>query len=980
MNGEVALIVRKDGSESYLDLFENESISQNWRFTDLNNFQSTGAFSREFRIPFSDRNQLALGPLFDVNYSAGIDNFFHYKLPAEIRVDTLPIATGYIRVRKIYKQKNVINEVEIAFYAETPDLFKAIGEKKLADIAALGDFTETINYAAITGGPSGRIWTLVDRGQLWSEGGQQGTRRVQDGSNPLYASDLTPAISWDFLLGYIIQEAGFELEAGSLMAILNAYYMPWCNSAVLNTADLGYQYFFRAYNNNIVFPAISSGQTSAFIPYITPFIAFDNNGDYNSGTSTYTAPGGGRYTFHMTLNMESSGYTSLANRTRLKVYAVINGTEQYMNSWIYTDNATIDFIYGFDLLQGDEITFGFRYEIITSTGAQAGIASVFLYGGSGNLNGSLVEIIGTRFNYGQDINYALNAPDMRQIDFVNDVIKMHNCVIVADRVNPNKISIVPYNSYIGSGDQLDWTSKLDIDKDITIYSTVDLQKAKTTFSYTAGDDYLSQQYKLANRVFGDYKAEGYTINPDTEPSTFIQGDNTVQLVTRSTPCGVIDGSNIIIPQFINQQNQFVKPGPRCLYSGANFYSIALYDDAVDSTVFTQVPTLLNYNTPIPSINDSDLNWAPEIPPFQIPTNPYNNLFNLYWRNAFNELYSPDARIMEASFALDLSDILTFEFSDIIYINDSMWRILEIQDYKVGAFESTKVKLMKYLRSEADCTNTPFSVELNGQVIFHNGNDEEVAATQSCCTRYGYSWSESAGLCYSFNQGPTTPPGGITGNQVNEVERLTRDIPNTSSGSTGGTTSGVVIAAIAGNNNTLAVGDTLKLTAPVRGAAMVGKNVLTKLPGFHLGGGWTVDNRSNGDGNHQYGAVILSSKDVLNSVGDKLDFVLEGINTAHIDLPNDTHMACSITVNVYDFATNNYMSKLCHVFFKKVGATASASAVTTLDTINTFPSLTLALTIDTATNTAQHRISLAAGGSGFPYNLQGTITIQYTQIR
>jgi hypothetical protein len=92
------------------------------------------------------------------------------------------------------------------------------------------------------------------------------------------------------------------------------------------------------------------------------------------------------------------------------------------------------------------------------------------------------------------------------------------------------------------------------------------------------------------------------------------------------------------------------------------------------------------------------------------------------------------------------------------------------------------------------------------------------------------------------------------------------------------------------------------------------------------------------------------------------------------------MACLISINVYDFNNDNYMTKLCHVFFKKVGATATASAVTTIDSISSFPLLTLALTIDTATNTAQHRLLLTAGGLGFPYDLQATATIQYTQIR
>ena len=968
--------------EFYLDLFENESISQNWRFTDLNNFQSTGAFSREFRIPFSDRNQDVLGPLFDVNYSAGIDNFFHYKLPAEIRVDTLPIASGYIRVRKIYKQKNVINEVEIAFYAETPDLFKAIGEKKLADIAALNDLNEYVIYDNVVGGPSSRIWTLLDRGQLWSEGGQEGTRRITNPAAPLYASDFTPAVTWDFLLGNIIAEAGFQLEAGSLQSILGSYYMPWCNSAVLNTDDLGYQYFFRAYNtSNVVIPdLIPVPSNRAFYTGLTE--SFDNNNSFDPTTGMYTAPAGGRYTFHFTFNFSTSSYTMDAARTRVSVFALINGTnEVQIGSAEYVTGTTLDFIYGFDFTPGDTLEIFFRRELTTYEGNppfNGATAAVIVTPGTGALGSSLIEIIGTQFNYGQNIVYSANAPDMRQIDFLNDVIKMHNCIIISDKTNPNKISIVPYNSYIGSGNKVDWTSKLDIDKDITVYSTVDLQKAKTTFTYSAGDDYLSQVYKANNRVYGDYKAEGYTINPSTDPSTFAIGENSVQLVTRSTPCGVIDNSIVIIPQFINQQNEFVAPGPRCLYY-AGSSSMQVFDDSdgIETAVTTSMPTLCNYSTTAPDIYDYDLNFAPEVPPFSIIGNPYNNLFNLYWRNSFNELYSPDARIMEASFALELSDILTFQFNDIIYINDSLWRILEIQDYKVGAFESTKVKLIKYLSSEADCTSTPSYAQVNGQVVFVNGTGDEVPATQSCCVRYGFTWSEGEGLCFVAAQGGVRPNGGLTGNPVNVIPRFNGEPVERTSGTTA---TGSNVTVPFGNNNALAVGDTLTLAGQVRGAAMVGKNVYTNLPGFHLGGGWTLDNRANGDGNHQYGAVILSAKDNVASVGATLPLTIEGIPSSYIELPNDTHMACLISINVYDFNSDNYMTKLCHVFFKKVGATATASAVTTMDSISSFPLLTLALTIDTATNTAQHRLLLTAGGLGFPYDLQATATIQYTQIR
>ena len=172
-----------------LDLFENESISQNWKFQDLSNFTAQGAFSREFRIPYSENNQQVLGALFDVNVTAGTANYFHYKLPAEIRVDTLPIATGYIRVRKVYRQMNRINEVEVAFYAETPDLVRNIGEKKLADIADLTNLDEIVQYQNVTNPSATRIWAICDRGQRWSEGGEENTRSLITGSPPVFTHD-----------------------------------------------------------------------------------------------------------------------------------------------------------------------------------------------------------------------------------------------------------------------------------------------------------------------------------------------------------------------------------------------------------------------------------------------------------------------------------------------------------------------------------------------------------------------------------------------------------------------------------------------------------------------------------------------------------------------------------------------------------------------------------------------------------------------
>jgi hypothetical protein len=90
--------------EVFLDLYENESISQNWNFTDISEFKVVGSYSRQFRIPLTQRNQEVLGAVSEVNYigSQTDEAFFNTKIQAEIRVNTLPIINGHLRIIRAF--------------------------------------------------------------------------------------------------------------------------------------------------------------------------------------------------------------------------------------------------------------------------------------------------------------------------------------------------------------------------------------------------------------------------------------------------------------------------------------------------------------------------------------------------------------------------------------------------------------------------------------------------------------------------------------------------------------------------------------------------------------------------------------------------------------------------------------------------------------------------------------------------------------
>lgn len=981
-----------------LDLYPAESISQNWQFQDLNTFAALGSFTRQFRLPATANNIHVIGALDDANFNNTANaeySYFHIKLPAEIRVDTLPIASGYIRVMKVYKQLDKFTDFEVAFYAETPDLIKAIGEKKLADLTDLPNLNHVVNLAntAANAVSTELMYGLVDRGQRWSELGEVNTRPLLNATQPVYASDLTPALRWSYIMQQIFNDAGFVLNASTLMSYLNSYWMVWCNSKQPTTTDLQQQFFFSAYGNADV-----NITTSGYTQVQANIELYDNGGDYNTSTYIYTAPTLGDYTLESWAVFNTGASVGLGQSLTVQLVAVINAS--FQNTHVISERQL------FIENQNDDITIGGQLAITLNTNdtvkfylnLQPNITdpditnptidiTLLHQADTGALNdGYGYRLVGIAPLFGYTMNMPLNAPDMKQIDFVRDVIAMHNCFIIPNRQIPNELSVIPALDYIGSGNIVDWSNKLDISKDITLYGTQDLQRKKTTFTYATADDAFNKLFIDNGRTYGNYIINGYRVSASDVPSDFLTGEMSVTLITRPTPCANVPGTTITIPMFLNPEfTDFVAPGPRCLYD-AGGYDIIMYDDNASSVVLHGIRTWSHYSDINAQFDDYDLNFAPETPIHNITSNPYNNLFNLYWRDYLNGIYSSEARIMEAYFALDLTDIISFSFGDQIYVKDAYWRIIEITDYKVGDVESTLVKLIKLVTPAPDCALIPVSVGLDGVVSFENQEGDPAEATEQCCVRYGYEWNGTD--CFANIGGDIIvpdDPGGVRRTLgIASVNEGTRNLfttlgLNAATDVSQSIFGGRFITAPSGNSNTLAVGDVLTIDGNVRGAALVGKNVLTKTGGLHLGGGWLADDRTNSNGQVQSGTIMLSAKDTWNASGDGIELLIEGIASNRLNLPNNTGWACMLVVNVAKDNIANYGYGVFTFYLKKT-TTTSASAVNTVITTNDFSTITLNASINTATNTAQHRISITATGTGFPHsNVRIVASLHYTQF-
>jgi hypothetical protein len=963
-----------------LELYDNETISQNWRFQDLTSFTALGSFSRQFRIPATATNCDACGILHDVNWADSVD-YFQTKMTAELRVQTLPIARGYIRVMKAITQADKLADFEITFYSETPDLFTSITGKKLRDLDGLRELNAVLDYDEVinaTGYPY--LYSLTDYGQQWSEAGEQGTRSIY-ATRPFSApraADLTPSLSWRWIFQQIIKEAGFTYTGVELDNILYRYFAPWINSKQLNYLEKPEQTFFKFYLSTPL--TINSG-LNVFPSVIE---VFDNGSNVSAGL--FTAPYSGMFKFRYWISTDlpfGPGGTPL-NVAPLQVVFqnLTSGDSQMINE--------IPLVSGFNNFDSTNtapeffLKDGDTFQI-----AFSGLIGLVLETGEPYTSGSGLELIDVNIVDGATLDWTANAPDMLQTDFMRDVFNMHCCVVVPDRLLPNVMQIAPIKDYLGTGSSRDWSDKLDISKDIVIGNTADFQTKNMTFTYSAGEDVGSKIYTGLNRIYGDFKVSNYTVSENDVPTDFAKdGELKVQLTTQSTPSNYINGTGIPIPKFVDQDGNFVAPKMRCLFQGGDVeMTLMNFDTFIPDTAYT-VPLLSHFRLIIPQLNTDDLNWAPESTLYISGIAPIDNLFNLYWRDYLNELYSPQARVLEAHFALDLADVQSFTFADRIWCKGAWWRILDINDYKIGTSDTVAVKLLKIVEAAPMSSATPDEVNAGGEVTFVDGAGNPITPTQATCERYGFTWDPITQTCFAN----TTQPQNISnqvptklGRSTNEVSSapnsliIANNLDNDSSNSFT-ITVGNSIKMEANNTQSIAVGEKLtKLESG--GVAMFGKNVQTNIPGLHYGGGYRLNDPSNGIlGFAQAGQIILHNYVFVTLGGIAQELYLDGESGRHITLEDNTLWSCLLNLTITDSSLTGYHVGQYSFGIYKVGGSAGVGAITIVAEDSALGTNVFTIAVDVVTDSNQHRITVTPTGGTYPDQFYFVASITYQQVR
>ena len=931
MRPTVILTVKaSNGAAVVVDLYENESISYSSNFNSISEFTTRGAFSREFRIPATKTNVDFFGQQYNVNLINDDTTQINVlrKIEATLSVDTLPIAEGHIQFKQAITQQGKMHEFLIAFFGETVDLARSIGDKMLKEL----DYTDLAHensYANVNDINDGSLfsgaicYTLTDKGQNWSEDSTVTSRRIFSSVNPIYTGELTLAVQAKWLMDKIISEAGFTWSGSTIDDELAQMYIPYItNPLTLGNIAADEAKFSAEYTADQTFTLDQIANTSLYRKQLTGWVeTFDPSNSFAS--NTYTAQINFDITFKANLFIELPLNTSDSSTYDINLVRTRAGVETVFP--MYFGQGLTNVTFGFDQATGYYETFSTTLiEANCNTTVSTLVGDEFrlyIYGHTGSQltldvnNDSTFKIsFVTGELQAQPINISSNAPEQKQIDFLRDILKMFNAVLVPNPNMPNAVEIIPMVEYLGSGDDYDWTQKLDLSKDIVLTPAADIRKRLLKWSYKEQGDVFNAKYKTAaQRVYGELRLTD-------AGNDFSTSDYTVELTFGASPCDLIPNTNYVIPKYFNETGEFMAPGPRILYKRPFQESavVMVYDEVAEDATFTIIPLLSHYSSIPTEIGTDDLNFGQEIPPHPIEVMPLHTLFDRYWRQYIAELYDSEQKIMEAYFKLSFTDVFGLKFNDKIWIKDSFWRVIELTDYIVADEQVTKCKLIRLLDIGALCQYTPSTINATtGAVDFLDYDGATSAGSEECCEFYGYTWDGDKGACFASTGtngtgGIITSPNNVGGSNITNTsgnQRSATGMGNVNRASIENNNERIFVSGLGhgispNNNYSQAMGYRNFIRPNLEGTTVMGRWAEADVRGVHFGGGTWYDGTSDFGttipGRSQHGFIQLMGLGELEANPTNIDLLLDGIDGGVIATPTETVWMVKIYISILEY--------------------------------------------------------------------------------
>jgi hypothetical protein len=700
-----------------LDLYKDISAEFTYNIDDVKDFSSRNTnFSKTIILPGNATNNKLFGHIFEFGssnfYNPAADNVGYNFNAAKsaaclIYVDKIQLFKGVIRLLEIVIDNGSI-EYECAVFGELGGFISALGISKLEDLDFSAydhtwDETEIVNsWDTING--SGYYYPLIDYGQVSANKSSYDIKAFRPA---LYVREYVDKLITD--AGYTYESSFFDTAVFRRLIIpnnqkdLSAYNVKYFESNVEARYDTIDYYADATSVIKLIYPA----------PTISgSFVA-------SNGNTRFTYTGATALTMNATIRLNGS-YEQYAD---ILYFALVkNGSTQ-----VAISDSVINLYDTFDFTFSGTISFNTNdYFEVQAIRQDTGLAYT-IWINSGDILFTTDVSQNVPINYGETININGTIPrGIFQKDFFASIVKMFNLYVTESTDKSKHLIITPYIDYYatsptflqvndleeellvddvdlllledGAVNYLNWTNKIDRSKAFRVKPMSELNGRYFEYKYKQDSDFYNENY------FKKY-AQGYGDFIEDTGYEFAQDKQTAEIVFAATPLvGYAEEDKVVSTIFKKSNTQNTQSEDK-MDSVIRILQAKKITDVISWSILNGASTLWSGTTygyaghlDDPDNPAADINFgAPKEINFTLATPyPSANLFNAFWSDYLAEISDKDSKLLSCFVRLTDADIYSLDFSRLIWIDGSLWRLNKVVDYNPMDNDTTKCEFLKVI--------------------------------------------------------------------------------------------------------------------------------------------------------------------------------------------------------------------------------------------------------------------------------------------
>jgi len=746
---DTTLLVYLDDVWNRLDLYQDIPITLMIQEVDSNPLDGRKSpYSKQFLIPNTTTNANILEHYFEVN---GVDFNPLQKISCVVQYRGTDIFVGYMRLSAVVNNPNY-TDYEVYILGDVADFASEIRNITLQDLS-WDDLQHELSYSSITTSWSadttntnglfgGKIlYPMINYGLLYPSGDTPSwtysfdeARSFDSSAHPIPESVWKPAIRVKEVIERIFLKTGYEIQSEFFDTdYFHSIYMDTFVNGKLGVevaSAVTNQNIFKTYTNNSLLYTNPQGRNKLLFSTLLPngYDPLNNltlavpynsiNPGNQASRSHFKTPFGGQYSFNIRFNHNNNN-SSFVGTIYFQLVMIksrnadgsnpttIAVSPQYQSK---RDTASVNYFPTVLLDAGDYVTV----YVSVSENLQKNDLSIFGYDSFGVTSvAPMWELYNAPTMAGtQLVDIRLGLPAINCIDYIKGLITMFNLVVVQDEVN-RRIVIEPFNWYYNEDDrtEVDWNERLDLTSTWRV-EPLSFELAKIlNFTYDKGsEEYLNKLFEDTNKYnFGRYRF--------TSTSNLFSGEQDYVLPFAALPTTVVNGAdNFIIPAvyrelipqlqpYSNKNHIFFWTGNRLAYKDKfkqieGSWYLSSGSTQIEQTTYPCVSHLSSLDIQIPELV-SDLNFGSTWDFFgnynnlPVQFTPYN-MYNLYWEDYVENIYSTETRRLTGRFLLRPLDIYQLKLTDKVFVKDSFYRIEKINEADLVNNKLTECSLIKEL--------------------------------------------------------------------------------------------------------------------------------------------------------------------------------------------------------------------------------------------------------------------------------------------